>query len=119
MKKLVLLLALPFIFFSCSEEKKSDEKKDEKKTENAQVINKEQKGNLYSGKVVILYKNGNIKYVENYKNGIKEGDYMNYYKTGTKKAVGEYRDGIRIGTWVWYDERGDINYAINYDELTA
>lgn len=103
------------VLFSCSDEKKSENKEKENKEESL-VIEKDD-SNFYSGKVVILYQNGNIKYVENYQNGVKQGEYMNCYKSGTKKAYGIYKSGKRAGTWVWYDENGEINYAVNYDEM--
>lgn len=115
MKKLLLIVVACTFLFACSDEKKSEDNEKTKKEETS-VVNKNE-GNFYTGKVVILYKNGNIKYVENYRDGIKEGDYMNCYKTGSKKAEGKYISGRRTGVWVWYDENGEVSYAINYDEM--
>lgn len=115
MKKLLLILVVCTFVFACSDDKKSGDEKKENKEESLVIDN--DNSNFYTGKVVILYKNGNIKYVENYLDGIKQGEYMNCYKTGEKKAEGKFNSGKRAGTWVWYDENGEVSFAINYDKM--
>ena len=40
--------------------------------------------------------------------GKKQGVWTLYYKNGEVKAVGEYQDGLRVGEWVFYYETGEI-----------
>ena len=85
MKKIFLLfLVLPFFFLACGDDKKND-KDSPKEKEETQTLNSE--SDFYSGKVVILYNNGNIKYVENFRNGIKEGEYLNCYQKNNKELL--------------------------------
>jgi len=69
----------------------------------------------YSGVITEYYKNGNKKYQTKYNNGKPSGKYLTWFKDGTKKAEGEYQDGQRVGLWKWYNEKGNVNFTVIYD----
>ncbi len=45
--------------------------------------------------------------VENYKNGMLDGDYIEYFENGTTKVKGGFKDNKRHGVWVHYHANGN------------
>jgi antitoxin component YwqK of YwqJK toxin-antitoxin module len=64
-------------------------------------------GELYTGKVKDLYKNGELKSEFNVIEGKKDGDYIKYYPNGgTKSSVTKYKLG-KVQQTIYYDEKGN------------
>ena len=93
------------MFVSCNNDKQSTDNKVEFKVDKRS----------YSGQIVEFYKNGTRKYLVNYDNGIKDGNYETWFKSGNKKVEGKYEGGKRVGTWNWYDEKGKAYFSVKYD----
>jgi|YNPMSStandDraft_1061717.scaffolds.fasta_scaffold00564_3 antitoxin component YwqK of YwqJK toxin-antitoxin module len=66
-------------------------------------------------KCVEYYKHGQIKFIQEYFNGIKHGIYKNWYENGTIRTMGIYHLGFRKGLWNWYNEKGKLEFQVNYD----
>jgi len=105
MKYFLLLSVIILVFSSCNNDIEKQNNKVEFK------IGKRS----YYGQIVEFYKNGTRKYLVNYDNGIKDGEYETWFKSGNTKVEGNYKDGKRIGTWKWYDEKGKAYFAVKYD----
>lgn len=105
MKYFFLISVVIIVFVSCNN--------DTQKTNNKVEFKVDERS--YSGQIVEFYKNGTRKYLVNYDNGIKDGDYETWFKSGNKKIEGKYKDGKRIGTWSWYDKKGNAYFAVKYD----
>ncbi len=110
MKKLFLLILVTIFVTACNQKPESLENlvcKDGK------TFIKED-NDLYSGEVVTFYQNGQKQLVELVKDGKKHGKHINYYKTGQKKVEGEYENGKRKGVWKWWNEKGEVDFKIDY-----
>lgn len=71
-------------------------------------------------KEVLYYDGGQIKFIQEYYNGIKHGIYKNWYENGSIRTLGSYYMGFRKGLWSWYNERGKLEFQVNYDsQLTS
>ena len=70
-------------------------------------------------KKVIYYENGQIKFIQEYYNGLKHGVYKNWYENGIIRTLGYYYMGFRKGLWTWYNERGEVEFQVNYDTKFA
>ena len=77
--------------------------------------------NIYPNqKEVIYYDDGQIKFIQEYYNGIKHGIYKNWYPNGVIRTMGSYYMGFRVGLWSWYSEQGKLEFQVNYDlQLTS
>lgn len=53
-------------------------------------------------------KSGKLIVIENYKDGMLEGEQRYYYPNGVLKLKGEYKNNQRIGFWEMYDELGRL-----------
>ena len=63
---------------------------------------------LNAKKYTSKYKNGNLKIVASFKNGLKHGSYKEYYKNGKLKITGKYRKGKQVEVWRAYDKNGKL-----------
>lgn len=70
-------------------------------------------------KEISYYKGGQIKFVQEYFNGIKHGAYKNWYENGTIRTLGAFYMGFRKGVWSWYNDKGKIEFQVNYDKQVA
>jgi uncharacterized protein len=61
---------------------------------------------LHIGQWTWYYPNGNTWKIENYENGLLEGEYVEYDILGKIIAKGNYFDGEETGKWFW--EIGDV-----------
>ena len=104
----LLIATITILFSSCN---KGLDKESNQKIE----INIDKQ--FYSGQIIEFYKNGVRKYLVNYKNGVKNGDYERWFKSGNKKVEGRYKNNNRIGTWNWYNEKGVAYFAIEYKDV--
>lgn len=111
MKYFYLLAVLAFLN-SCN----NDSTKKQNLTEDTLNITENLKPNH---KEILYYEGGQIKLVQEYFNGIKHGTYKNWYKNGTIRTLGAYYMGFRKGVWSWYNEKGKIEFQVNYDKQVA
>jgi len=106
MKFFIALFALSFV--SCSNLSPRLE------NENVMLLQTQGSG-TYSGKLIGYYpEDEQKKYEELYAKGIKEGEYVCWHKNGKLKLTGKYSQNKRVGVWKWYNEKGDVKYAVNY-----
>lgn len=70
----------------------------------------------FSGVVVEKYKNGQIAYKTNYKDGKMDEEYVVYHKNGQIAYKTNYKDGKQVGECVCYYENGQIEYKGNYKD---
>ncbi len=49
-------------------------------------------------------------------NGLKEGSWINYYRNGQKKYIQNYKNGIEDGSFVDWTENGQKTNEMNYKE---
>lgn len=69
--------------------------------------------------IIQYYENGQIKYMQQFLNGIRHGQYRDWYKTGQVRTDGLFSLGMRTGKWSWFSEKGEVNLQINYDNPIA
>ena len=53
--------------------------------------------------------------IGNYKNGIRDGNWMYWYENGMKRLEGTYLNGFKNGLWTRYYENGVIASKYVYD----
>ncbi|MCX7861443.1 MAG: hypothetical protein N2449_00410 [Bacteroidales bacterium] len=70
-------------------------------------------------KQVFYYEDGQIKFIQEYYNGIKHGIYKNWYENGNIRTLGAYHLGFRKGVWSWFNEEGKLEFQVNYDNQLA
>jgi antitoxin component YwqK of YwqJK toxin-antitoxin module len=109
MKNFYFLVAL-LLLFSCNSS--SHKNKLSKSDSTAQTVSA-------NHKEVAYYDDGQIKFVQEYFNGIKHGVYKNWYEEGTIRTMGNYCMGFRKGVWSWYSEKGRLDFQVNYDNQVA
>ena len=69
----------------------------------------------FSGQCKSFYINGSLKSIQNYRNGLDDGEWIFYYLNGNTQTKGSFNSGIRIGKWRFYHENGKIWKEHNYD----
>ena len=60
----------------------------------------------FSGASKSMYKNGQIRFLNQYKDGKQEGHFTAWYENGKKAAEGNFKDDKEHGLWVYYNEDG-------------
>ena len=70
----------------------------------------------YDGKSFSYYKNGQIHSEENYIDGKFNGNMMFYYKNGQIKEERNFKDGMEDGKMTYYNEDGSIKEVRNYKD---
>jgi len=60
---------------------------------------------IQDGKLVKLYKNGNISYEATFVNGQKEGHELNYYEGGDLKSKAFFENGVQKGVTKYYSPK--------------
>ena len=64
------------------------------------------KGVLFSGTIVVYYKNGQLGNKGTYKDGELDGTWEEYYENGQLREKRTYKDGKQEGDTEYYDENG-------------
>lgn len=59
----------------------------------------------------------NIKLIENYMNGKKNGSYERYYNNKNIAIKGAYKDDVPVGIWEVYDEKGNLLKKDSYEKV--
>ena len=109
MKKIAVIIAL-FSLLSCSETTKNS-----LSNNNKPVPLEKADTNLYTGSLIEYYAEGTSKkFIEMYKEGVKNGKYKSWYKSGQLKVVGNFYQNKRVGVWKWFTEKGELEYSFEY-----
>ena len=66
------------------------------------------KNGLKHGKWIYYYKNGNIHYYKSYKNGKLEGERKSFYEDGRVSFTGSFENNEKKGKWIYFDLDGSI-----------
>jgi antitoxin component YwqK of YwqJK toxin-antitoxin module len=115
MKKLLFISAVVSVLFtSCGSDKVKTGEGDGADSIQAQAMTVQP-----NDRMVQFYENGQMKYMQQFLNGIKHGEYKDWYKNGQIRTLGFYEMGMRSGLWKWYDEKGEVNLEIKYDKNMA
>ena len=70
----------------------------------------------FTGSVMEYYENGQLKFRENYKNGIVDGPHEWFHKNGQLDERGNYKNGKEDGVWEKYYENGELEERDNWKE---
>jgi antitoxin component YwqK of YwqJK toxin-antitoxin module len=57
-------------------------------------------------------KNGNLRFVGKFIEGVPDGEHKYYYENGKEKQTGKYVGGMKEGEWKFYDENGFLFLTI-------
>jgi len=132
MKKILFILSVIFVFFSCkntTEKETSDtDNKDRisdsiSKLQQKTVVDSLKKKNPllilppdsnYTGEYLDKYGNGIIKFKGNYRFGKRHGQWMSFYPTGLAWSEMHYDKGLRHGPNLTYFENGKLRYTGHY-----
>lgn len=69
-----------------------------------------------TGKWILYYENGEIKSIENFKNGKRDGYHKTDY-SGDLYMEGSYKEDIKIGIWKsYFKEKKTLKYLKQYDD---
>jgi len=79
----------------------------------------EYKDSLRDGDWVYYYENGNKWSEGSFLKGLDDGKRTTYYENGGKRYVGHYKEGKRVGIWTFFDESGKALKEIDYDKAGA
>ena len=74
----------------------------------------EYKDNLKDGQWIKNDRAGNRVIKANYSKGKLDSFFTTYFKNGLIKIDGIYKKGVRHGKWIFYSENGEIEKNINY-----
>lgn len=67
-----------------------------------------------SGLWVSYYENG-IKWSETYyRKGLKDGHSLTFYPNGQVRFIGEYKEDVKTGDWVFNNEDGQYSFTETY-----
>lgn len=65
----------------------------------------------------IWYENGQLREIQNYREGTVDGEFTSYYPSGVVRIQGAYDRGERAGVWTRFDEDGEVvsieDYAVS------
>lgn len=111
--KYFYFLAVLAILYSCNNASKDNQEQPNDSSNTSSL------GIKPNHKEVLYYNGGQIKFVQEYFNGIKHGAYKNWYEDGTIRTLGAYDMGFRKGVWSWYNDKGSIEFQVNYDKQVA
>lgn len=93
MKKLILLIFFSFITYSFSYQIKDN----------------------FTGQIIKKYKNGQVKSIENFKNGKLNGEFKEFFENGNLSQIGSFKNGDMKNIKVFY-ENGNLKFEQNLKE---
>ena len=76
----------------------------------------ENSGDLYTGRALKFYKNGQMEFEANYLNGEFHGLKKSWYQNGRKSEIGEYIRNKKEGTWLRFGENGQYVYEEEFSD---
>ena len=74
------------------------------------------KNNKRHGRWESFFMNGKPNSVNNYNEGVYEGEYLIYNKDGNLVLKGYYKNGLKYGTWTTFDDDGKVADIKKFDE---
>jgi antitoxin component YwqK of YwqJK toxin-antitoxin module len=72
-------------------------------------------GKKFTGKCKTIYKNGSIRSIREYSNGMDHGEWSFFFLNGLIQTSGTFNKGIRIGQWKYYHKNGQERKIQSYD----
>ncbi len=60
------------------------------------------------------YRGGRLSQMNNYKNGLLDGEQIQCYEEGSNREISYYKEGKRDGLTTWYDQSGRVVMSIEY-----
>ena len=120
MKKLLSILSLAILIFSCSETKERISSLDVEKVNGRLYLTEGR--SLVTGTVTAYYSNGQLESEINYKDGKRDGLYKRWYQNGQLQAESNFKDGKEDGILkVWYETTTwfpnlQLYYTISYKD---
>ena len=73
-------------------------------------------GVKFSGRCVKYHQNGQISSIEEFKDGLDNGEWIFYFPNNQLKAKGSFELSRRIGKWEYFYENGQQKQLSFYDE---
>jgi antitoxin component YwqK of YwqJK toxin-antitoxin module len=73
---------------------------------------------LVHGQVTTYYDNGTFKTNKIYTAGKKNGRYITYYPDGKLKTTGYYLHGEKHNDWSYFNTDGSLNYTVTYKAMS-
>ena len=73
-------------------------------------------GDLYTGRALKFYKNGQIEFEANYLNGEFHGLKKSWHQNGRKSEIGEYIRNEKEGIWLRFGENGQYVYEEEFSD---
>lgn len=62
---------------------------------------------------------GDVVIVQEFRDGVADGNYVVFYPNGRPAIIGNYLDGVPQGTWVWLDRERDAGSAAWFEHGVA
>jgi uncharacterized protein len=72
--------------------------------------------NFLHGEYKAFYGDGNVRFINYYKHGLKDSLFTYYHTNGSLFYQGSYKLGEAAGTWKYYFDDGKINYVEEYKD---
>ena len=113
LKRSITVLFCLILFTSCT--KSIDGKKEKEYIENRKGITY-YKGEPFTGEMFQNYKNGQLRYKQNYEDGKIDGLSESYYENGQLEDKANWKDGKEDGLIEVYYENGQLKYKLNYKD---
>jgi antitoxin component YwqK of YwqJK toxin-antitoxin module len=129
MQKIIFILSLTLVIFSCKNTPEKESPENENKTHVADSISKQQQkvvtdslkkknpllilppDSNYTGEYLDKYGNGIIKFKGDFRFGKRHGQWMSFYPSGLAWSEMHYNKGLREGPNLTYFENGKLRYS--------
>ena len=112
MKKILSILLVSVLLIGCSKDRVLIDELTNKGTEESPIMYSE-KG-LFNGIGFDVYKDGQLKFENNYTDGNIDGLWKEWYKNGQLSYEGNYKDGWEDGLQKNWFENGQLISESNY-----
>jgi len=67
-------------------------------------------------KIVSYYRNGTVKEVGHYKNGVRHGSFVSFNENGKKDCAAYYYSDKKDGVWTFYNAEGNIERQVFFNQ---
>ena len=111
MKKLFIPIIISMLVLSCSVTINS-----KSLVERNGLVYQVNSQTSFSGKSISYFKNRQIMYEKNWKDGKKDGKWTYYQRNGQIEKEENYVDGKKDGKWIYYQRNGQIKKEENYKD---
>lgn len=72
------------------------------------------KGKVFTGTCITTHENDSLRSVQNYTNGLDDGNWTFYFSNGKAQTKGQFVNGKRIGKWSYFFENGNKKQISTY-----